>query len=99
MSTIQFDYNLTVQQANQIKEVGTDLQNSCVNTIKEMSTNVDAAWTGDTAKKFKAYLENLETDLTQKVKYLNELSEFLISAAKQMQQAEEAAKQSAQNIG
>ncbi len=98
MSTINFDYNLTINQAKQISEVGTNMRTNTINHIKEMQADVDAVWTGDAAKIFKKYLEKLAEDLEKKAKYLIDVGDTLTSAAKQLQQAEEQAKQTSQGF-
>ncbi len=98
MAAINFDYNLTIQQANSLKEIGTALQNTSVKSLAEICNNIDASWTGENAKIYKNYLNKLVEDLSQKAKFMHDTADALVSAAKKMQQAEEAAKQAAQQI-
>ncbi len=98
MSAIDFDYNLTIQQANTLSEIGTSLQNTSVKSLSEVCNNIDASWTGDNAKIYKNYLMKLVDDLSAKAKFMHDTAEALKSAAKKMQQAEDAAKQAAQQI-
>ncbi len=98
MAAISFNYDLTIQQANELNEIGNQLLNTSVKALNEINGNVDAAWTGDNATIYKKYLVNLMDDLTQKAKYMTQASEALISAAKKIKQAEDIAKQSSQQI-
>lgn len=89
---IRFDYNKTMQQAKLLEELAADMQTQAVKPLQEVAGNVEAAWTGDAGKAFNRYLTGVQGDLLRKAKYLKETAEFLRSAAKTMQQAEEQAK-------
>ncbi|MFT3985542.1 MAG: WXG100 family type VII secretion target [Lachnospiraceae bacterium] len=98
MAAIKFDYNQTINQAKQLDEIAGDMQNSCIKKMTEISSNIEAAWTGNAAKAYVSYLRGVQEDLGKKAKYLKDTAEFLRTAAKKMQEAEAAAKQLAQNI-
>lgn len=95
---IKFDYNQTVNQAKQLEELANDMQNQCIKKMTEITGNIEAAWTGNAAKAYLKYIRGVQDDLSKKAKYLRDTAEFLRSAAKKMQAADAAAKQSAQSI-
>lgn len=98
MAAIKFNYNQTMNQAKQLEELASDMQNGCMKKMTEIAGNIEAAWTGNAAKAYVKYIRGVQDDLGKKAKYLRDTAEFLKTAAKKMQAAEAAAKQSAQNI-
>ncbi|TCL59038.1 WXG100 family type VII secretion target [Kineothrix alysoides] len=98
MAGIKFDYNKTINQAKELEDIASDMQNSCIKKMNEISGNVEAAWTGNAAKAYVKYIRGVQDDLGKKAKYLKDTAEFLRNAAKRMKEAEEAAKQMAQKI-
>ncbi|NLT15701.1 MAG: hypothetical protein GXY05_15345 [Clostridiales bacterium] len=95
---IKFDYNQTISQAKQLEELATDMQNQCVKKMGSVYENVAAAWTGEAAKTYLKYIQGVSDDLSKKAKYLRDVAAFLREAAKKIQAADAAAKQSAQKI-
>ena len=95
---IKFDYNQTIAQAKQLDELANDMQNQCAKKLGEINENIGAAWTGQASATYRKYVGGVRDDLLKKAKYMRDTAEFLRSAAKKMKAADEAAKQSAQNI-
>ncbi len=95
---IQFDYNQTLNQAKLLEELASDLQNQCVRKLDAVYENVDAAWSGQAAKVYLAYIRGVQEDLGKKAKYLRDTADFLRTAAKKIQAADAAARQSAQRV-
>jgi WXG100 family type VII secretion target len=95
---IKFDYNQTVNQAKQLDELANDIQNQTIKKMTEIVGNIEAAWTGNSAKTYLKYIRGVQDDLTKKAKYLRDTAEFLRNAAKKMQAADAAAKSAAANI-
>ncbi|MDR0355922.1 MAG: WXG100 family type VII secretion target [Deltaproteobacteria bacterium] len=95
---LKFDYNQTIAQAKQIDQVANDMQNNVSKKMNEICENMKAAWTGKAAVAYHKYITTLREDLLKKAKYLRDTADFLRTAAKKMKAADEAAKQSAQNI-
>jgi WXG100 family type VII secretion target len=95
---IKFDYNQTVNQAKQLDELANDMQNQTIKKMNEIIGNIEAAWTGNSAKAYLKYIRGVQDDLTKKAKYLRDTADFLRNAAKKLQAADAAAKASAANI-
>lgn len=95
---IKFDYNQTVQQAKLLDELAADMQNQSVKKLGEVCQNIEAAWTGDAGKAYLRYMRGVQEDIQKKAKYLKDTAEFLRSAAKKMQAADDQAKAAAQKI-
>lgn len=95
---INFDYNQTINQAKQLDEIASDMQNQAVKAMGSIYENVGAAWSGQAAKAYAAYIKGVQDDLSKKAKYLRDTAEFLRSAAKKLREADLAAKQASQGI-
>lgn len=94
----KFDYNQTIQQAKQLDEVASQMQNGVIKKLEEVCDNIEAAWTGDAGKAYLKYMQQLRSDLQKKAKYLRDTADFLRSTAKKMRAAEAEAKAAAQKI-
>lgn len=95
---IQFNYNQTIAQAKLLDELAGDLQNQCCKKMEDISSSLEAAWSGQAAAAYRKYVDGIRDDLLKKAKYLRDTAQFLRSAAKKMQAADIAAKQAAQKI-
>lgn len=95
---IKFDYAQINQQAKLLDELAADIQGQCIKKTTSACESIEAAWTGDAAKAYLAYIRGVQDDLGKKAKYLRDTAEVLRSAVKKMQQAEQQAQQAAQNI-
>lgn len=95
---IKFNYNQVVAQAKLLDELANDMQNQCCKKMGEISENIDAAWSGESAKAYRRYVDGVKDDLQKKAKYMRDTAEFLRTAAKKMQAADAAAKQTAGKI-
>jgi uncharacterized protein YukE len=95
---MKFDYNQTVAQAKLLDELANDMQNQACKKMGEVCDNIEAAWTGQAAAAYRKYVGGVRDDLLKKAKYMRDVAEFLRSAAKKMQAADAAAKQTAQSI-
>lgn len=95
---VTFNYNQTIEQAKLLDELANDMQSQCCKALSGVGENVEAAWSGESAKAYLKHIRGVETDMQNKAKYLREVAEFLRSAAKKIRAAEEAAKQAANRI-
>lgn len=95
---IKFDYNQTMAQAKLLDELANDMQNQACKKMGEIYENIGAAWTGQAASTYRKYVGGVRDDLLKKAKYVRDTADFLRNAAKKMQAADVAAKQTAQNI-
>jgi WXG100 family type VII secretion target len=95
---VKFDYQKTMQQAQALENMASDLSGKTKSKLAGVRDNLSAAWTGDSGKAFLKFLNTAESDLDAKAKYLRGVSDYLKKAAKKMKEADEAAKASASSI-
>ena len=96
---INFNYNQTIAQAKLLDELANDIQNQCCKKLGEITENIDAAWSGESANAYKKYVSGVRDDLLKKAKYIRDTAEFLRNTAKKMQAADAAAKQASERAG
>lgn len=92
---IKFNYQQTMQQAQKLEQLASDLSGKTKGKLSSVKENLSAAWTGNSGKNFVKFLSNAETDLDAKAKYLRGVADYLKKAAKKIKEAEEAAQASA----
>ena len=92
---IKFNYQQTMQQAQKLEQLASDLSGKTKGKLSSVKENLSAAWTGNSGKNFVKFLSNAETDLDAKAKYLIGVADYLKKAAKKIKEAEEAAQASA----
>lgn len=95
---IKFNYQQTIQQAQQLEQLASDLSGKTKGKISGVKDNLSAAWTGNAGKSFVKFLGDAENDLDAKAKYLRGVADYLKKAAKKIKEAEEAAQASASSI-
>ena len=95
---IKFNYQQTVQQAQALEQMASDLSGKTKSKITGVKDNLNAAWTGNSGKAFIKFIGDCETDLDAKAKYLRGVADYLKQAAKKIKEAEDAAKASAGGI-
>ncbi|MBR5766614.1 MAG: WXG100 family type VII secretion target [Lachnospiraceae bacterium] len=92
---IKFNYQETIQQAQKLEQMASDLSGKTKGKVSSVRENLNAAWTGNAGKNFIQFLSKAESDLDAKAKYLRGVADYLKKAAKQIKEAEEAAEASA----
>ncbi|MCR4786991.1 MAG: WXG100 family type VII secretion target [Lachnospiraceae bacterium] len=95
---IKFNYQQTIQQAQNLEQMASDLSGKTKSKLSGVKDNLNAAWTGNSSKGFIKFLTDAESDLDAKAKYLRGVSDYLKKAAKKIKEAEEAAKAAASGI-
>ncbi|MCR4903475.1 MAG: WXG100 family type VII secretion target [Butyrivibrio sp.] len=95
---IKFDYQKTMQQAQALEQMASDLSGKTKSKLTGVKDNLNAAWTGNAGKGFTKFLGDAETDLDAKAKYLRGVADYLKKSAKKIKEAEDAAKASAAGI-
>ena len=93
---IKFDYQQTVQQAQKLEQMASDLSGKTKSKLTSVKENLGAAWTGNSGKSFVKFIGDCESDLDAKAKYLRGVADYLKKSAKKLKEAEEAAKASGQ---
>ena len=95
---IKFNYQQTIQQAQNLERMATDLSSKTKSKVTGVKDNLTAAWTGNTGKAFIKFLADVEQDLDAKARYLKGVADYLKKSAKKIKAAEDAAKASAAKI-
>ena len=95
---MKFNYQQTVQQAQKLEQMASDLSGKTKHKLTGVKENLNAAWTGNSGKSFIKFLSEAENDLDAKAKYLRGVAEYLKKAAKKIKAAEDAARSSAAGI-
>lgn len=95
---IKFNYQQTIQQAQNLEQMASDLSGKTKGKLTGVKDNLNAAWTGNSGKAFIKFITDAESDLDAKAKYLRGVSDYLRKAAKKIKEAEEAAKAAASGI-
>ena len=95
---IKFNYQETMQQAQRLEQMASDLSGKTKSKLSGVRENLNAAWTGDSGKAFVKFISDAERDLDTKAKYLRGVADYLKKAAKKIKEAEEAAQASASSI-
>ncbi|WP_026658677.1 WXG100 family type VII secretion target [Butyrivibrio sp. AC2005] len=95
---MKFNYQQTIQQAQNLEQLASDLTRKTKPALGGVKDNLNAAWTGDSGKAFIKFLDEVESDMDAKAKYLKGVSDYLKKTARKIKQAEERAKQSAAGI-
>ncbi len=98
MSQITFDYSNTIAKANDLNTIAATMQSQSCKEIEEIIKNIEASWSGNSAKLFIMYLSDVSEQLKNQGKYLAQCSDYLHASAKKMQQAEAAAANAVQRI-
>ena len=95
---IKFNYQQTIQQAQNLEQMASDLSGKTKGKLTGVKDNLSAAWTGNSGKNFVKFLTDAESDLDAKAKYLRGVADYLKKAAKKIKEAEDAAQASASGI-
>lgn len=92
---VKFDYQQTIQQAQNLEHLASDLSGKTKSKLTGVKENLGAAWTGNSGKAFVKFMGDAEADLDAKAKYLRGVADYLKKSAKKIKEAEDAAKASA----
>ncbi|MCR4897083.1 MAG: WXG100 family type VII secretion target [Lachnospiraceae bacterium] len=92
---VKFDYQQTMQQAQNLEHLASDLSGKTKSKLTGVKENLGAAWTGNSGKAFVKFMGDAEADLDAKAKYLRGVADYLKKSAKKIKEAEDAAKASA----
>lgn len=95
---IKFNYQQTIQQAQKLEQMASDISGKTKGKLSSVKENLSAAWTGNSGENFVKFLTDAESDLDAKAKYLRGVADYLKKAAKKIKEAEEAAEASASGI-
>ena len=68
---IKFNYQQTIQQAQKLEQMASDLSGKTKGKVSGVKDTLSAAWTGNSGKNFVKFLSEAESDLDAKAKYLS----------------------------
>ncbi len=89
MSTISFNYQQTIAQQKEIEAAATELNTKCATLMAEIIENVNAAWTGDSAKAFNKFLQKKKEEIELQSKELKTISQYIATSAETLRRMEE----------
>ena len=92
MANININTNEVRRQARLLKEASTQLINGTVKPMEEVNQSIQSIWTGETARLFLKYADELKTNLKSNAQDINEISVFLTEACQAIERAEREAK-------
>ncbi len=88
MSKISFDYNGTINQAKELENVASNLQNSTYKQIEDVIKNIEASWSGESEKMYVSYLNSVLEAMKKQITFLLKTAEYLRTSAQQMKNTE-----------
>lgn len=95
-STINFNYNKALSQANKLEALASELRNLAGNDVQETLNNLSNQWSGDSASMYIRKGVALQEDIIQTAKRLSDTAAAIRTAAKRVRFAEITAKKVAE---
>ena len=92
MANINVNTTEVRRQARLLKEAYTQLINGTVKPIDEANQSMSSIWTGDTARLFLKYSDELKNNLKSNAEDINQISIFLTEACQAIEKADREAK-------
>ncbi len=89
MATYSFNYNQTMAQQKEVELAATELSTKCAKALADISDGVGAAWTGDSGKAFRTFLDKKREEIDLDVKNLKQIADYISRSAATLKQMEE----------
>ncbi len=89
MSTYTFNYQQTMTQQKEVELAATELSQKCAKALGDISEGVGAAWTGDSGKAFRTFLEKKREELELDSRQLKQIADYIASSAATLKRMEE----------
>ncbi len=89
MSTYTFNYQQTMAQQKEVELAATELTTKCVKTLSDISEGVNAAWTGDSGKAFRSFLERKREELELDARQLKQIADYIATSAATLKRMED----------
>ncbi|WP_349943930.1 WXG100 family type VII secretion target [Lacrimispora sp. BS-2] len=86
--TIEFDFRLAKQKANELDEIAENLQNLSNNKFNNTMQNLSAGWKGESASLYLNKGQILQEDIIKTSKNLREVASTIRAVAKRIYEAE-----------
>ena len=98
MATYRINYNKTIDQANDIKDLSRDLNNQ-ITELEMLLARVKNDWKGPASDAFQTQMKKLIAQMKTTKKDMDEVSSDIKSAAKQIQREDEDRASNAASVG
>ena len=86
--TIEFDFRLAKQKANELDEIAENLQNLSNNKFNNTMQNLSASWKGESASLYLSKGQMLQEDIINTSKNLRQVASTIRTVAKRIYEAE-----------
>ncbi len=92
MANININISQVRKEAKQLKEASSQLMSGTVKQMEEANEKLPGIWSGNSAKTFGKYVEELKADLKSNADDINKISVFLTNACNSIEKADREAK-------
>jgi len=86
--TIEFDFRLVKQKANELDEIAENLQNLSNNKFNNTMQNLSASWKGESASLYLNKGQTLQKDMIKTSKNLRQVASTIRAVARRIYEAE-----------
>lgn len=86
--TIEFDFRLAKQKANELDEIAENLQNLSNNKLNNTMQNLSAGWKGESASLYLSKGQTLQEEMIKTSKNLRQVAGTIRTVAKRIYEAE-----------
>nr|WP_288827934.1 WXG100 family type VII secretion target [uncultured Clostridium sp.] len=86
--TIEFDFRLAKQKANELDEIAENLQNLSNNKFNNTMQNLSASWKGESASLYLNKGQTLQKDMIKTSKNLRQVASTIRAVARRIYEAE-----------
>ena len=92
MANININLNEVRKQARLLKEASSQMISGTVKPMEEANEKLSSAWSGESAKAFTKYMEELKAALKSNADDISKISVFLTNACNSIEKADREAK-------
>ena len=92
MSSINFNYNQAISQANQIEGIANEMLRLASNNFRNTIDSIGASWKGEAAQQFLGYCAKTQGDIEAQARSLQSIAGRIRDVARNIKEAEERAK-------
>lgn len=92
MGNIQIELQDTINKANQLEEIGNEIQNLSKQDFSQIGTAIATVWKGDASNHFQKKFNQYNTTVEKRGQEVNRIARDLQNSVKRLQQVETFAK-------
>ena len=92
MANINMNLTQVRKEARLLKEASSQLMSGTVKQMEEANEKLTGIWSGNSAKAFSKYMEELKADLKSNADDISKISTFLTNACNSIEKADREAK-------